>query len=87
MSAPMASNPVEGSPFGDVVTRHGDYYGSVVNLASRLAELAIPGEVLVDARTIAEGKGGPFEFEPAGHRLLKGFDQPVEVFSMVASSD
>ncbi len=76
--------PRGGVAFGDVVTRHGDYYGSVVNLASRLAELAIPREVLVDARTVSEGKGGPFEFESAGHRLLKGFEQPVEVFSMIS---
>jgi adenylate cyclase len=79
--------PRGGVAFGDVLTRHGDYYGSVVNLAARLAELAIPREVLVDAPTVAEGKGGPFEFEPAGHRLLKGFDQPVEVFSVEARSE
>jgi adenylate cyclase len=79
--------PRGGVAFGDVVTRHGDYYGSVVNLASRLAELAIPREVLVDARTVAEGKGGPFEFQPAGHRLLKGFEEPVEVFSIIARSE
>ena len=40
--------PRGGVAFGDVITRHGDYYGTVVNLASRLAELAVPGEVLVD---------------------------------------
>jgi adenylate cyclase len=78
--------PRGGVAFGDVVTRHGDYYGSVVNLAARLAELAIPREVLVDGRAVSEAKGGAFEFEPAGHRLLKGFDQPSEVFSVVASS-
>ncbi len=79
--------PRGGVAFGDVVTRHGDYYGSVVNLASRLAELAIPGEVLVDGPTVAQGKDGPFEFQPAGHRLLKGFEEPVEVFSVIAASD
>jgi adenylate cyclase len=79
--------PRGGVAFGDVVTRHGDYYGSVVNLASRLAELAIPREVLVDARTVAEGKDGPFGFQPAGQRLLKGFEDPVEVFSVIAPSE
>ncbi len=67
--------------FGEVIARHGDYYGTVVNLASRLAELAVPGEVLVDegAATSARGR---FHFRPAGRRLLKGFDKPLEVFSL-----
>jgi adenylate cyclase len=73
--------PRGGVAFGDVITRHGDYYGPVVNLASRLAELAIPKEVLVDAAT-ASAPSGAFACQPAGHRLLKGFDQPVEVFSL-----
>ena len=73
--------PRGGVVFGDVISRHGDYYGPVVNLASRLAELAIPGEVLVDAPTAGAG-GDRFDFRPAGQRLLKGFDAPVEVFSL-----
>lgn len=73
--------PRGGVAFGDVITRHGDYYGAVVNLASRLAELAIPKEVLVDAAT-AQTPSTPFDFRPAGHRLLKGFDQPLEVYSL-----
>lgn len=73
--------PRAGVAFGDVITRHGDYYGAVVNLASRLAELAVPKEVLVDGAT-ASSAGGAFAFRPAGHRLLKGFDGPLEVFSL-----
>jgi adenylate cyclase len=73
--------PRGGVAFGDVITRHGDYYGTVVNLASRLAELAVPGEVLVDGAT-ASSAGSPFAFRPAGRRLLKGFDDPFEVFSL-----
>jgi len=48
--------------FGEVITRHGDYYGPVVNLASRLADLAIPREVLVDAVTASAGSGS-FAFD------------------------
>jgi adenylate cyclase len=73
--------PRGGVAYGEVISRHGDYYGTIVNLASRLAELAIPGEVLVDGATAASATG-PFEFRPAGNRLLKGFDVPVEVFSL-----
>jgi adenylate cyclase len=76
--------PRGGVCFGDVIARHGDYYGKVVNLASRLADLAIPGEVLVDADT-ARSASGSFVFQPAGHRLLKGFDDPIEVLSLVSA--
>jgi len=73
--------PRGGVCFGDVIARHGDYYGKVVNLASRLADLAIPGEVLVDSET-ASSASDSFVFQPAGHRLLKGFDDPIEVLSL-----
>jgi adenylate cyclase len=75
--------PRGGVCFGDVIVRHGDYYGKVVNLASRLAELAIPGEVLVDAET-SRWAGDAVEFRSAGRRLLKGYDEPVEVCSVGA---
>lgn len=73
--------PRGGVAFGEVITRHGDYYGTVVNLASRLAELAIPREVLVDGATAAAA-GGTLAFRLAGRRLLKGFEQATEVFSL-----
>jgi adenylate cyclase len=79
----QAIEPRGGVAFGDVITRHGDYYGTVVNLASRLADLAVPMEVLVDPAT-ASSAADRFSFRPAGFRLLKGFDQPFEVFSLDA---
>jgi adenylate cyclase len=75
--------PRGGVCFGDVIVRHGDYYGKVVNLASRLAELAIPGEVLADAETARWAAG--IDFRSAGRRLLKGYDVPVEVCSVGAT--
>ncbi len=76
--------PRGGVCFGDVVARHGDYYGPVVNMASRLADLAIPGEVLTDDAT-AQSAGDRFEFGAAGRRMLKGFDEPVELHSVGAA--
>lgn len=67
--------PHGGIAFGDVLARGGDYYGPVVNLAARLAEVAVPHEVLVTTE-IAEAVEG---LEPAGRRMLKGFDEPVEL--------
>jgi adenylate cyclase len=78
--------PRGGLATGDLLTRDGDYYGVEVNLASRLADIAVPQEILVSADTkrLAE-KHDPddaFAFEPAGRRALKGFATPVEVFSL-----
>jgi adenylate cyclase len=73
--------PRGGLATGDVLIRSGDYYGPIVNLASRLAELAIPREVLVTEVLSAEAAGRGFHFEPAGRRVLKGFDAPVRLFA------
>ena len=74
--------PRGGLAFGEVVARQGDYYGEVVNLASRLTELAIPGEVLVDTRVRDTVEEPTLVFEAAGRRQLKGFDDPVSVFAV-----
>jgi class 3 adenylate cyclase len=80
--------PRGGVGFGTVIARGGDYYGSVVNLASRVAAIAVPGEVLVDAAALAGATATPgqLEFGPAGRRMLKGFDQPVALWSVTRPS-
>jgi len=42
-----------GVAFGSLLSREGDYFGPVVNLASRLTELARPGQVLASAEVAA----------------------------------
>ena len=66
-----------------MVARQGDYYGEVVNLASRLADLAIPGEVLADDNVRVAAHDSALVFEGAGRRQLKGFDEPVLAFSVL----
>jgi class 3 adenylate cyclase len=58
-----------------------------VNLASRIADLAVPGEVLVteDIERAAVGANSPFGFEPAGRRMLKGFAEPIPLWSVTRS--
>ena len=75
-SRPAGIQPRAGLAFGEVITFHGDYYGPVVNLASRLTDQSVPGEVLVDSALQCRIGRNDICFEPAGRRQLKGFDEP-----------
>jgi adenylate cyclase len=57
--------------------------GSVTNLASRLADEATGGQVLITQRLYAEVEGS-VEAVPAGEFTLKGFTRPVTAFDVVA---
>ena len=71
--------PRGGLDFGPVLARVGDFFGPVVNRASRLEQEAIPGEVLMTPEAAA---GSDRPLDPAGRRLLKGFDEPVTALSL-----
>ena len=71
--------PRGGVAYGEVLVRGGDYYGPVVNLASRLVDEAVPQELLV-TEELAQATTG-CTFEPAGRRMVKGFADPVAVRS------
>jgi len=75
--------PRGGLATGPLLMRGGDYYGPIVNLASRVAELAVPREVLVTEEFVAQAGAGRFRFEPAGKRILKGFDDPVTLHAAI----
>ncbi len=72
--------PRGGLAYGDVLVRGGDYYGAVVNLASRLVDEAVPLEMLV-TEPLADAAVG-CTFEAAGRRMIKGFAEPVSVRSL-----
>lgn len=57
--------------------------GSVTNLASRLADEAVAGQVLIAQRLFAEVER-EIDVEPAGEFTLKGFRRPVTAFNVVA---
>ncbi|MGB8361367.1 MAG: adenylate/guanylate cyclase domain-containing protein, partial [Acidimicrobiia bacterium] len=61
--------------------------GNHVNLASRLADEAAPGEILVSERTIALLPDDLVTAEPAGERTLKGVNRPIRLFSITDASD
>ena len=67
---------------GELLFRGGDYYGPIVNLAARLADLAVPHELLVTPEVAAQVTEKDFRFEPAGKRMLKGFEEPAVVMTV-----
>jgi adenylate cyclase len=72
---------------GAVISRDGDYFGPVVNLASRLTDVADPGEVLVAAELRDELERGPaveIRAVPRGTRMVRSIGA-VEVFALERS--
>ncbi len=67
---------------GELLIRGGDYYGPIVYLAARLADLAVPHELLITPEVAAQVAEKGLRFEPAGKRMLKGFDDPVVVLTV-----
>ncbi|MEO5575166.1 MAG: response regulator [Gaiellaceae bacterium] len=57
--------------------------GAVTNLASRLADEATGGQILITQRLYAEVEAD-VEVEPVGEVTLKGFQRPVAAFDVVA---
>lgn len=68
-----------GVAFGPAVNRWGDWFGSTVNVASRLTGRARPGAVLVTepVRAAAEDR---FEWSAAGEKKLKGLQKPIKTY-------
>jgi adenylate cyclase len=60
--------------------------GSVTNLASRLADEAVAGQVLITQRLFAEVEDA-IEAVPAGEFSLKGFSRPVSAFDVLIVSE
>ncbi len=74
--------PRGGIAFGSVLARGGDFYGPIVNVASRLTSLAVPGEVLVTTEVRDAAASEQLWFSVAGRRVLKGFVDPIETFAL-----
>jgi adenylate cyclase len=66
---------------GCAVSRAGDWFGSPVNVASRVTATAHPGAVLI-AESTRDGIGnaGDYEWSSIGARRLKGVSSEVKLF-------
>jgi class 3 adenylate cyclase len=80
MSGEGALSPHAGVHAGSVIERDLDVFGETVNLASRIAEAAGPGEVLASEVIMDETGVATFAFERTGDVQLKGLPEPIPLF-------
>jgi adenylate cyclase len=64
---------------GPVLFQEGDYFGTTVNVASRIAEYARPGEVLVSQAVVDASSGAGATFAEIGPVELKGVAGPMRL--------
>lgn len=69
---------------GPAVERQGDWFGSTVNVASRVSDQARAGEVLI-TRAVRDAAGDALDltFQPRGTKRLKNVSEPVELFAVL----
>ena len=68
-----------GASYGPAVSRYGDWYGTTVNLASRLCDRARDGALLID-QALHDELPDAYAISSAGEKGLKGFDRPRRTF-------
>jgi class 3 adenylate cyclase len=71
-----------GATVGEPVEEHGDLFGASVQLASRLCNLAEPGQVLVDDALAGALPSGKIALSDIGTKTPKGFESGVQVYSV-----
>ena len=64
---------------GPVIFQEGDYYGQTVNVASRIADYARPGEVLVSQEVVDASGEAAVAFREIGPVELKGVSGPMHL--------
>lgn len=70
-----------GIAHGPATARGGDWFGATVNLASRITDVAKPGQVLA-TEEVAEATGSEHEWKRRRRRGLKGIDGRVRLYSL-----
>jgi adenylate cyclase len=78
-----------GLAVGPVIEHDGDLFGTTVNLAARMADVASPGALLVTADAARHLESDRYGVEDIGRRVLQGFGNPIALvrISRGASSD
>src|SRR5205807_2949673 len=70
-----------GLAFGDVMTRDGDCFGPVVNIAARAVKLAEPSQVVLSAE-LRNALTDASSLQSLGVREVKGIDEPMEFWTL-----
>ncbi len=77
-----------GVAYGPAVSRAGDWFGSPVNLASRVTSVARPGSVLVAASVHEQiSDDARFHWSYAGDRRLRGIRDDVDLYRVRRAED
>jgi adenylate cyclase len=72
-----------GIGFGPVLTRYGDCFGPIVNLAARLVAQADAGTVIAPASIAMQlTESGAFTVDELGEMRLRGFNSPIPVIKV-----
>jgi adenylate cyclase len=75
-----------GVAYGPAVNRWGDWYGSTVNVASRLTDRARPASVLT-TEAVRDAVDGSFDWSFAGEKKLKGLSAPLRTYRARRTED
>ena len=83
----IASGSIAAGRIGSERRQAFTIYGDIVNLASRLEGLgkSLGSPITVDAATRAR-VGDQFETQPQGTQTIRGFDKPIEIYSVVPAA-
>jgi adenylate cyclase len=81
-SHPRVPQVRAGVAAGEVLTRDGDYFGPVVNLAARVVKVAEPGMVSAPESLRAGLEAAGFRCEPFGTHPLKGIEPETSLMSV-----
>ena len=66
---------------GEPVEEGDDLFGSAVQMAARICDIAQADAILVSREVRDACAGVDLRFAPAGSETLKGFSEPVQLFS------
>lgn len=85
MTEEGALSPHAGINAGPVIERDLDVYGQTVNMASRIADIAGPGEVLASEAVVEAAADDRFGFERIEDAWLEGLPSPVALYRVSRS--
>jgi adenylate cyclase len=67
---------------GPALYRTGDYRGSAVNVASRVVNSAMPGQILLTEPVATAASRAGIEIDELGVRIMRGVDNPLAPYRL-----